>query len=179
MSTPVLVLRAGGLSIRIRRRSLLVAAALVALLLAALVAALTLGPSGIEPASILHALTPEASAGERLVFEWRASRALAAMLFGACLAVGGAIFQTLTRNPLGSPDIIGLGAGSYAGVVAVIMIGGTGFLATAAGAVTGGLLAAVLVYALAFKRGMHGFRLIIVGIAIGAMPRAATSWFSV
>ncbi|MDR2294155.1 MAG: iron chelate uptake ABC transporter family permease subunit [Microbacterium sp.] len=141
--------------------------------------ALTIGSGGVEPASLLHALAPDATAAERLVFEWRGSRALAAALFGGCLAIGGTLFQTLTRNPLGSPDIIGLGAGSYAGVIVVIMFGGSGFLVYAAGAVTGGIVAAALVYLLAFQRGTHGFRLIVVGLALGAILRALTSWFSV
>ncbi|WP_353114043.1 iron chelate uptake ABC transporter family permease subunit [Microbacterium sp.] len=182
MVTPApaaVALRCGPLSIRLRRRPLIVGAVLAVIVIALLLLALTIGAGGIEPPSLLHALSPDATAAERLVFEWRASRALAATLFGACLAIGGTVFQTLTRNPLGSPDIIGLGAGSYAGVVAAIMIGGSGFLALAAGALVGGLVSAALVYLLAFKRGMHGFRLIVVGIALGAMLRALTSWFSV
>ncbi|PPF38713.1 iron chelate uptake ABC transporter family permease subunit [Pseudoclavibacter sp. AY1H1] len=149
------------------------------LVTALLVFALTAGSGGIEPTSLLHALAPDATVSERLVFEWRASRALAAALFGACLAIGGTVFQTLTRNPLGSPDIIGLSAGSYAGVIIVIILGGSGFLPFAAGAVSGGIVAAAFVYLLAFQRGIHGFRLIVVGLALGAILRALTSWFSI
>lgn len=173
------VLRCGPVRRRIHARTFVGCATLALSLTASFILALTLGPGGIEPASLLHALTSEASDSERLVFEWRAARALAAILFGACLAVGGTIFQTLTRNPLGSPEIIGLGAGSYAGVIAVLVCGGSGFVATAFGACVGGLLAAALVYLLAFRRGAHGFRLIIVGIAVGAILRALTSWFTV
>ncbi|WP_344201450.1 FecCD family ABC transporter permease [Aeromicrobium alkaliterrae] len=167
------------MSARIRTRSAVVIGLLGAAALGTMLLALTVGRGGLEPGSILYALTPDASKADRLVFEWRGSRALAAIVFGACLGVSGAIFQTVTRNPLGSPDVIGLNAGSYAGVVAVISLGGIGFTAMAVGSITGGLVAAAAVYLLAFKQGVNGFRLIIVGIAVGAVLTSLTSWFSV
>jgi len=99
-----LVIRWGPFSRRPHSRVLWTAACLFILLPLLFVLALTVGSGGVEPASLLHALSPDATAAERLVFEWRGSRALAAALFGACLAIGGALFQTLTRNPLGSPE---------------------------------------------------------------------------
>ncbi|SEC03872.1 FecCD family ABC transporter permease [Arthrobacter woluwensis] len=175
----VMVLRAGPYSRRITLRTVLVMGVLAALIPVSLVLALTLGPGGVPLGSVFYALTPDAATADRLVFEWRAARALGAVLFGVSLGISGAIFQTLTRNPLGSPDIIGLNAGAYTGVVGVILLGGSGFAATAAGALGGGLLAAACVYLLAFRQGIHGFRLIIVGIAVGAILSALTSWFSV
>lgn len=179
MSAHAHTMRAGPISTRIHRRPAIVTAVLTLAIAATLVLALTLGPGGSTPATMLYGLSPDAAPEYRLVFEWRASRAVAAVVFGACLAMSGAIFQSLTRNPLGSPDIIGLNAGAYAGVVGVIMLGGTSFLATAAGAVTGGVVAAAAVYGLAYRQGITGFRLIIVGIGVGAILQALTSWFSV
>ncbi|MDT9591528.1 iron chelate uptake ABC transporter family permease subunit [Nocardioides zeae] len=172
-------LRWGPWSRRVAPRSVLALAVLALVAVGTVVLALTVGRGGLAPTSLLYALTPDASGADRLVFEWRGARALAAVLFGACLGVSGAVFQAVTRNPLGSPDVIGLNAGSYAGVVAVIALGGTGLTATAAGSLAGGLAAACAVYLLAFKQGVQGFRLIIVGIAVGAVLQSLTSWFSV
>ncbi|ASR35677.1 iron ABC transporter permease [Prauserella marina] len=178
--TRALVLRAGRLSLRASGRAVVVDAILACVLLGCVTLALMLGSRVLSPGEVLAALAPGADATDRLVvLEWRAPRALAAALFGACLGLSGAIFQSLTRNPLGSPDVIGLSAGSYTGVVCVLSLGGAGYLALATGAVVGGLATALTVYLLAFRRGMHGFRLIIVGIAISAMLSSVNRWFSV
>ncbi|MEE3920457.1 iron chelate uptake ABC transporter family permease subunit [Micromonospora sp. BRA006-A] len=77
----------------------------------------------------------------------------AALVFGASLGLAGAVFQNLTRNALGSPDVIGLDAGAYTGaLVAITVLNGTaGQLA--AGSVAGGLLAAALIYLLSLDSG--------------------------
>lgn len=111
-----------------------------------------------------------------IVFQWRAPRAVAALAFGAALGVAGAVFQSLTRNPLGSPDIIGFSTGAYTGALLALTLVGGSFLATSLGALAGGLLTAVAVYFLAWRRGSHGFRLILVGIGISAMLAALNQW---
>jgi iron complex transport system permease protein len=111
-----------------------------------------------------------------IVLEWRLPRVLVALVFGGALAVSGAIFQSLTRNPLGSPDIIGFATGSYTGALVALTLVGTSYLSIAAGAVVGGLLTAVAVYLLAYRRGIQGFRLIIVGIAVTAMLHGLNTW---
>ena len=83
------------------------------------------------------------------------------------------MFQSLTRNPLGSPDIIGFSTGAYTGGIVTIILFGTSFVSTAAGAIIGGMLTALLVYLLTWKGGVQGFRLIIVGIAL-----AFAAWHS-
>jgi iron complex transport system permease protein len=77
---------------------------------------------------------------------------------------------------LGSPDVIGFGFGSYTGALVVIALFGGGYYLTAAGAVAGGLLTAVAVYLLAYRNGLAGFRLIIVGIAVSAMLSSLNQW---
>lgn len=69
-----------------------------------------------------------------IVVEWRLPRVAMAILLGAALGMSGAIFQSLTRNPLGSPDIIGFAAGSYSGALVVILLLAGGYYAIAAGA---------------------------------------------
>jgi iron complex transport system permease protein len=111
-----------------------------------------------------------------IVVEWRLPRVALAFLLGACLGMSGAIFQSLTRNPLGSPDIIGFSAGSYTGALIVILLFSGGYYETAAGALVGGVATASLVYVLAWHRGIPGFRLIIVGIGVAAMLGALNAW---
>ncbi|MEV5804917.1 FecCD family ABC transporter permease [Streptomyces parvulus] len=176
----VFVLRAGPLSLRLTRRAVIVGAVLWLVLAALVVWAFTLGSYPLSPGDLGDVLTGRASRSVRkVVLEWRAPRIVAAVLFGAALAVGGAVFQSLTRNPLGSPDVIGFTTGSYTGVVLTLLAGATSYSALAAGALAGGLLTAFAVYLLAFKRGVQGFRLIIVGIAAGALLSSANRWFSV
>ncbi|MBK7820297.1 MAG: iron chelate uptake ABC transporter family permease subunit [Tessaracoccus sp.] len=105
-----------------------------------------------------------------IVLEWRLPVAISAVLFGAMLGVGGAIFQSLTRNPLGSPDLIGFDAGSYTAVVLLILLlGNANYWAVAGASLLGGMATALVVYLLARRRGVQGFRLIIVGIAMSAL----------
>jgi iron complex transport system permease protein len=111
-----------------------------------------------------------------VVLEWRLPRVAVAVVFGAALAVSGAIFQSLTRNPLGSPDIIGFATGSYTGALLVLTLVGTSYLSVAVGAVVGGLASALVVYLLAYRRGIQGFRLIIVGIAVTAILHSFNTW---
>lgn len=175
-----IVLRAGLLSRRTTARAITVRVVLLILVILSMLAALALGSWDLDISRVLAALGPGADELDHMVVaEWRAPRALAAVLFGACLGVSGAIFQTLTRNPLGSPDIVGLNTGAYTGVVAVMMLGGVGFAAQATGALIGGLGATAIIYFLAFRRGLSGFRLIIVGIAVSAILSSLNTWFSV
>jgi iron complex transport system permease protein len=99
-----------------------------------------------------------------------------ALLVGAALGLAGAIFQALTHNPLGSPDIIGVNVGAYTGALVAIAAYGGGYYATAAGALIGGLAASIVVYALAYQRGIAGFRLIVVGIAVSAVLSSVNQW---
>jgi iron complex transport system permease protein len=163
---------------RIPLRPLVVCVVLVGAALATAVLALGTGEAGIPPARVLQALAGAGSRADHLVVvEWRLPRVLLALLLGAALGLAGAIFQALTRNPLGSPDVIGFNTGAFTGVLVTTVTVGTGFYVTAAGALAGGLLTAAAVYLFAFKRGVQGFRLIIVGIAVGAVLTSANEWF--
>ncbi|MFT4260386.1 FecCD family ABC transporter permease [Microbacterium sp.] len=173
----VQVLRVGAWSTRLRVRALVVCACLLAALLAATVAALCLGDFVLTVPEVAQALVGAQSGMiETVVLEWRLPRVLAALLFGAALGVSGGIFQSLTRNPLASPDIIGMSEGAYVGAVLVIVVIGGGTVAIAAGSLAGGLLAAALCYLFAYRGGMQGFRLIIVGIAVSAMLGAVSTY---
>jgi iron complex transport system permease protein len=141
---------------------------------------LTSGTYPISLASVLTSITSHDAGGDEMirmiVIEWRLPRVALAFLLGTALGLSGAIFQSLTRNPLGSPDIIGFSAGSYAGALAVLLLFSGGYYETAAGALVGGIATASSVYLLAWRRGIHGFRLIIVGIGVAAMLSAFNTW---
>lgn len=156
---------------RLGIRPLLAALAMAGAALVVALLSLLLGTLPVSLTDVAQALTGQAEGMVRtVVVDWRLPRAVAALVFGAGLGASGAIFQSLTKNPLGSPDIIGFSAGSYTGALLVLLgTGAVSFAAVASGAVAGGLVTAVLVYALAFRGGSKGFRLIIAGIGLSAM----------
>ncbi|WP_225993325.1 FecCD family ABC transporter permease [Actinomadura rudentiformis] len=127
--------------------------------------------------------------GERVdkfvIMDLRMPRALAGLIVGIALGVSGAITQSIARNPLASPDILGITGG--ASTVAVFMVTVSGGAAAAvadsvgvsAAALAGGLGTGLLVYFLAWRRGIDGFRLILIGISVSAVMEAITSWLLV
>lgn len=161
--------RRGRFSWRFNLRTVVVVALILVATLVAALLALGLGTIRLGPGEVVDALLGNSTDAMRtMVVDWRLPRILLAVMFGAALGVGGAIFQSLTRNPLGSPDIIGFDAGAYTGAVATIIVTQTlNFVIP--GALVGGIVIALLVYLLAYRRGMQGFRLIVVGIAITAV----------
>ncbi|MFT4259059.1 FecCD family ABC transporter permease [Microbacterium sp.] len=163
-------LRTPVVSGRLGLRLLLACIVLLAAAVAAAYAAVFLGDYPLTTADVTAALTGSADEfTTRVVREWRLPVAIAAVLFGLLLGIGGAIFQSLTRNPLGSPDVIGFDAGSYTAVVVVMLVLGAQHSWTiAVASIAGGLVTALAVYLLAYRRGVQGFRLIIVGIAVAA-----------
>lgn len=158
-------------SARIPLRLVVISAVLCLFASATALVSITLGDYRISIDRVLGILAGSGEAFERMiVLEWRLPVALAAVVFGALLGIGGAIFQSLTRNPLGSPDVIGFDAGSYTAVVVTILVfGASSYWNLAAAAIIGGLATAFIVYALAYRRGIQGFRMIIVGIGVSAM----------
>lgn len=164
------MLRAGdAASTRAPLRALLVTAALAAAALLTAVIALGLGEMRVSAADVVQAIVADAPpAVETVVVQWRLPRVLLGLVFGAALGLSGAVFQSLTRNPLGSPDVIGFDSGAYTGaVVSIIAVGGTALVIPSA--LAGGIATALAVYLLAYRRGVHGFRLIVVGVALTAL----------
>lgn len=106
----------------------------------------------------------------------RLPRALTAVLVGGAFGFSGAIFQSLARNPLASPDIIGITAGASAAAVFVIVLIGGSYVVVSTGAFVGALLTAAATYFLAYKRGVSSYRLVLVGIGVGAVLGSITSY---
>ncbi|WP_368762206.1 iron-enterobactin ABC transporter permease, partial [Klebsiella pneumoniae] len=111
-----------------------------------------------------------------VVNEWRLPRVLMALLIGAALGVSGAIFQSLTRNPLGSPDVMGFNTGAWSGVLVAMVLFGQNLTAIALAAMAGGVLTSLVVWLLAWRNGIETFRLIIIGIGVRAMLVAFNTW---
>ncbi|CAM3631188.1 iron chelate uptake ABC transporter family permease subunit [Occultella aeris] len=169
---PTLVLRRRRLSTRVSRRAVVVCTVLAVTTFLLALVSLGVGTLALSPMEVLAALadTGGNEQARLAVVGWRLPRLLLAVLCGAALAVSGAIFQSLTKNPLGSPDIIGFSTGSYTGAIVVMLwLGSTTYLNIAAGSLVGGCVVAFVVYVLAYRRGIQAFRLIIVGIGISAI----------
>ncbi|MEU9736430.1 iron chelate uptake ABC transporter family permease subunit [Streptomyces sp. NPDC048002] len=132
------------------------------------------GASWATPGEVVAALS--GTDHSVVIVDWRLPRVTAGLVFGAALGVAGALFQNLTRNPLGSPDVIGLDSGAYTGALfAITVLSGTS--AQLAGAsLVGGLIVSAVVYVLSVDRGFSGLRLVVIGIAVNAMVTALNSW---
>ncbi|MEX3104183.1 MULTISPECIES: iron chelate uptake ABC transporter family permease subunit [unclassified Streptomyces] len=165
--------------------------ALVTLVLAAaafLLFCLSIG-TGDFPIGLSRVISTIFGGGEQVdrfvIMDLRMPRALAGLVVGIALGVSGAITQSIARNPLASPDILGITSGASA--VAVFLVTVSGGAATAiadtlglsAAALLGGLGTGLLVYFLAWRRGIDGFRLILIGISVSAVMQAITTWLLV
>ncbi|MFI5632816.1 FecCD family ABC transporter permease [Streptomyces sp. NPDC051664] len=167
----------GGLSFRVDVRALVVIVVLAAVAAGAGVVLIGSGDYAMTSGEVVSTLFGHGTfQQEFIVTDLRLPRVLVGLLVGAALGVGGAVFQTVSRNPLGSPDVLGFGQGATVGALTVIVLFQGGAAAVAGGAVVGGLVTGVVVYLLAWKRGMHGYRLVLVGIGSAAMLTAAAQY---
>ena len=168
------VLRLGRASIRVRPRLLIVGGIALVALIAVIMASLMIGTIRLGFDDLAAVVAGEAKPSTtRSVLGRRLPRALTAAAVGALLGMSGATFQSLSRNPLGSPDIIGFTSGAATAAVFQIIVFGGGMLATAVAAVVGGMLTALAVYFLARRDGVTGgLRLVLVGIGVGAVVSA-------
>lgn len=174
-------LRVGACSVVWRPRVLVVALVGLAVLVAAVAVDLGRGAYAIGVADVLAVLVGSGDPAQQfIVLELRLPRALTGALVGGALAVSGAITQTIARNPLASPDMIGFTAGACAAAVATIVVAGaTAWWGLPLAALVGGLASALAIYGLAWKQGIQGFRLVLVGIGIDAMLVAVVQWLLV
>ncbi|WP_155055552.1 FecCD family ABC transporter permease [Streptomyces blattellae] len=167
----------GGLSVRLDVRAFTV---VVLLLLAALAASVVLIGTGDFPISVgdvLKTLVGDGDAGQEFIInDLRLPRVLVGLLVGASLGLGGALFQAISRNPLGSPDVLGLGQGATAGALIVIVLMSGSAAQVTVGALVGGLVTGMAIYLLAWKRGVHGYRLVLVGIGVSAIVAAINGY---
>ena len=180
-------LRVGQASFRWNPRALVVGVVAAALLVAAAGLHLAFGGTALDYPSVIRALLGDTADPfvTLTVTEFRAPRTVAAIVVGACLAASGAITQTVARNPLASPDIMGVTTGAAFGAVAVLVAAGGGAAGLSGIAATvgmplaafcTGLVSGVAVYLLAYRRGIDSFRLILVGLGVSGLATSLTTW---
>jgi iron complex transport system permease protein len=167
-------LRAGRLSVRAGRRTTAYAAATLAVILVAACLTFTLGLTGIPLASLLPALFGHADTVDNYVASVLVGPRLVTGAFaGALLGTAGTLVQTLTRNPLGSPDVIGISAGAGAGAAAVAMFA-RGVIPIPLGAVAGAAVAVLVLLVATRGRLSSPNRIIVAGVGISAFGVAFT-----
>ncbi|MEF2977624.1 FecCD family ABC transporter permease [Subtercola sp. YIM 133946] len=171
-----------------RPRRARVAVVTLVCLLAAVAAGLTgivSGSSSLSVADVVQTLVGGGTHGQQLiVFELRLPRVAGGLFVGAALGLAGALTQTFARNPLATPDILGVTSGAALGAVSAIVLAG-GSYAVGAGALTlglpavaavGALITAAVVYGLSWRGGIDSYRLILIGIGITATLGGLTSY---
>ena len=177
-SRPLEAARAiGAVRARSRRRLALVvligAAAAVVLALCALL----LGAASLTPDRVLAALFGFGDETDRfVVFRLRLPRILAALLVGIAFALAGAVFQSTLRNPLASPDILGISAGASLGAVLALLVLGVGGVLVSLSAFGGAVLVAVVIWAAAWRQGLHGIRFVLVGVGLAYVCGSTVAW---
>lgn len=171
---------------RARLASVTVACALAAAV--AVVLGVAIGSTFLPIDEVLRALVGAADAADEfIVVTFRLPRVVGAVLVGACLALAGALTQTFSRNPLATPDILGVTSGASAGAVLTIVIGGGGY--SVGGSLLGfgipvvatvfGLATAAVIYGLSWRGGVASYRLILIGIGATAALTGITSYLLV
>jgi iron complex transport system permease protein len=159
------------------RRHALVVMTLLLVVAAIFVFTLSVGQTVTPPGEVLRVLMGESVPGASFtVGQLRLPRAVLAILAGLSFGLGGVAFQIMLRNPLASPDIIGISSGAGAAAVfAIIVLAMKGPMVSVF-AVVAGLGVALLVYGLSSRNGVAGTRLVLVGIAVSAMLESVISY---
>lgn len=148
------------------------------LLVASAGLSLSLGSFPTPPMQVLRALlAPQNSDIAFIIWELRLPRIVLAILVGAALAIAGAILQSIVRNPLASPDVIGITSGAaLAAVLFLVLLSphlSIHWLPFAA--MLGALVAALAVVSLTWKNGISPSRMVLVGIGLAAAMGAGTT----
>ena len=160
-----------------RRRTMLVGSVLLAIMGVLAAVAVAVGDYPLSVAGSWQAargMNPDPLANY-FVQHQRLPRIAAAVIVGAALGISGGIFQTLTRNPLGSPDVIGFTNGAATGALIQIIVFSAAPAQVGAGAMIGGMASAAIVYGFSYRHGSSSLRLVLVGIGVAASLQAANS----
>jgi ferric citrate transport system permease protein len=131
---------------------------------------LSVGATDVSMHDVFNAVTGNTSdQAAQIVVDFQLPRVMLAWLVGTALAVSGGVMQGVIRNPLAAPDVVGVTKGAgFAGMLLLLAIPGVPVLAVVPAAFVGGLLAAGLVYLLAYRRGATPVRIALVGVAVSA-----------
>jgi iron complex transport system permease protein len=163
--------------VRRSRRRYAVLAALTAAVAGMVVVSLMVGQTFYPAGDVLRVILGETVPGASFtVGELRLPRTVLALVAGLCFGMGGVTFQTMLRNPLASPDIIGISSAASAAAAFAIIVLGLGETGVSVFAIVAALGVAVLIYLLSFTDGVTGTRLVLIGIGIAAMLNSVTAY---
>ncbi|MFJ6746705.1 FecCD family ABC transporter permease [Streptomyces sp. NPDC091266] len=173
------LVRAGRGSFLLHRRAAGTAAVLAVALAAVCVAHLCVGESFVAPSEVVRVLLgrPSSASDELVVGTLRLPRMTVGLLVGAAFGVSGALIQTVARNPLAGPDIIGVTQGAGALTVGSMAFGVTSYAVLPYLSVAGGMLAAGLVHLFAWRGGLQATRFVLIGIGFAVALRSVTHLF--
>jgi len=159
------------------RRELLVLGAVLVLLVALVLVGLGVGEIPLSPVQVAGALVGHGdTVSDFVIGQLRGPRVFGAVLVGASLAVAGGIVQSVVRNPIASPDVVGITSGASAsGITAIVLFGASGGSLFAV-VLVGALVVSLVIAALAWRRGITGNRVVLVGIGVAAICLSITGW---
>lgn len=171
-----LIIRIAGMSFAMERRTLVIMASLLILNIAAIIVCVGLGSKVIHPFDVIRTLFDGGdSADSRIIKTLRMPRVLIAVMVGAALAVSGALLQGIVRNPLTSPDIIGITGGASLGtVIFILYFSHVSIRFMPISSIAGAFFAAFLIYLFAYRRGITPLRLVLIGIGMATALTAFT-----
>lgn len=159
------------------RRRRMTISALALLVLVSVTVTLMAGNTFYPARDVLRVIMGEQVPGASFtVGTLRLPRAVLALTAGLSFGIAGVTFQTMLRNPLASPDVIGISSGASAAAAIAIVSFSLSEIAVSALAIAAALAVALLVYTLAFRDGVAGTRLILIGIGISALLDSGTSY---
>ena len=163
---------------RVRRRHRGTVLAVLGILIVVVFAVtLMVGKSFYGPAEVFRVILGETVPGASFtVGELRLPRATMAVLAGFAFGIAGVTFQTMLRNPLASPDIIGISSGASVAAVFGIIVLALDETAVSFLALGGALVTAAAIYLLSHRGGFAGTRLILIGIGVAAMLDSAVTY---
>lgn len=151
----------------------------VGLLVAAVGAAVLLlsWDTGVSAGGTVAVLAGGGDAFDRvMVLQWQAPRVLVATLVGLGLGLSGALYQSALRNPLASPDIVGISQGASLGAVTALLLAGPAGYAATLGALVGALAVAALNLALSWRHGLSGQAFVLTGVGLSFMAVSLVNW---
>ena len=170
----------GRRSVLITPRHVIVGLILLALSLAVAVVSLRLGKFPVTAQEVIDALQGQGrKIVQVVVVKWKLPRIVLGLVAGLALGVAGAIFQTITRNPLGSPDLIGFSTGAQTGILVSILLLPGSMLSASLASFIGGAAVGTVTYLVSLRGGFTGLRFILVGIAISSMLVSVNRWLLV
>ena len=156
------------------RRSLVIAIAALALLIAASLLSMMIGDTAFSPAQVIGALAGRADPlADFIIVDLRLPRALTAILVGATLGMAGVIIQSMTRNPIGSPDLMGVSAGASLAIVACMAWTSLALPLMLAIGTLGGFVAGGITFLIAWKTRLNPLYLSLAGMCVALFFNAA------